>query len=299
MKTCWTLIVTVAVCLGCVTLRAQELNPTVVVNMDALPFDQRVEVQSMANDVRGYLMNNRYTSEDWEGEKIPVDVTIYLMARNGNRYNARLAVVSKRLTNNTVGTGAALLRIFDQEWSFEWNMNPTLVYQPQRYEPFTSLLDFYMILAIGLDMDTYDDLAGDRVYRSAMMIAQNGSAAGLKAFSTQYQPGEFNRMALVTEITDIKYQGLRRLLFDYHDAVDLYANDKKAGQAAVAQTINDIAEYKKNKIANRSLFLQVFFDAKNLELADIFAGYKGAQVWSDLRYLDPGNTQAYEAARGK
>lgn len=283
----------------CVTSKAQELDVTVSVNMQALPFDQRQEVQSMANDVTSYLKNNRYTNTDWEGAKIPFDVTIYLMSRNGNRYNARLAVVSKRLTNNTPGTGAALLRVFDQDWQFDWTMNPTLVYQPQRYEAFTSVLDFYALLAIGLDMDTYDDLAGTDAYKSAMYIAQNGSAQGIKQFSTQYQPGEFNRMALVTELSDIKYSGLRRLFFDYHDAVDLYGKDKVQGKIAVAAAISDIAAFKKAKVSNRSVLLQAFFDAKNLELADIFQGDQNNAVWADLKFLDPGNTQTYETARTK
>jgi len=289
----------VAMCCVSVTIQAQELDANVVVNMDAIAIDQRQEVQSMANDVRTYLNNQRYTNADWEGERIPVDVSIWLLGRSGNRYSARLAIVSKRLVNNKPGTGAALFRVYDQEWSFEWTFNPTLTFQSTRYDAFTSVLDFYMLLAIGMDMDTYDELGGTEPYKAAQFIAQLGNNQGVNAFRTFYQPGEFTRMALVNELLDLRYTGFRRLLYDYHDAVDLLDENRVEGQAALRLVIGDLVTFKREKISNRSVIMQAFFDAKHLEIADVFKGAKDNELWSDLRFLDPGNTQLYESARGK
>jgi hypothetical protein len=280
-----------------VTLCAQELQATVNVNMQTLTQDQRQDMMSIARDVENYLNNNRYLNRDWEGEKIPVDVTIYVNSRNGNRVSGRLSVVSKRLVNNVVGTGSGLLRVFDQDWSFEWSFSPTLVYQPLRYDAFTSVLDFYMLVAIGLDMDTYDDLAGTEAYKVAQQIAQSGNAQGVSQFSTVYQPGQLTRMSLITELMDMRFQPFRRLIYDYHDAMDTYDTDKLKGLADLELVIRDIAEYKKNKLSARSVLLQVFFDAKSMEIAGMFKGVKSPGLWADLRFLDPGNTQLYEAAQ--
>lgn len=280
-----------------VTLHAQEIQSTVVVDMQTLTLDQRQDLVNMARDVENYINNNRYLDKDWDGDKIPVDITIYIRARNGNRVSARLAVVSKRLINGQPGSGSGLFRIFDQEWSFEWSMTPTLVYQTMRYDDFASVIDFYMLMAIGLDMDTYDDLAGTPAYKIAQQIAQSGNARGVSQFSTMYQPGEFTRMSLVSEFMDIRYQGMRRLIYDYHDAIDTYAKDKAAGLTALEAVIHDIAEFKRNKLSNRSVMMQAFFDAKQVELAGLFRGNKTSNVWTDLRYVDAGYTQQYEAAR--
>ncbi len=287
----------VSLCALCVTLRAQEIQATVVVDMQTLTLDQRQDLVNMARDVEGYINNNRYLDKDWDGEKIPVDITIYIRARNNNRVSARLAIVSKRLVNGQPGTGSGLLRIFDQEWSFDWSMTPTLVYQTLRYDDFASVVDFYMLMAIGLDMDTYEDVGGTAAYKIAQQIAQNGNARGVSQFSTMYQPGEFTRMSLVSEFMDIRYQGLRRLIYDYHDAIDTYATDKAAGLTALEAVVHDIAEFKRNKLSNRSVMLQAFFEAKQNELAGLFRGNKNSPVWADLRYVDPGFTQQYEAAR--
>jgi len=284
---------------GFVTASAQELDATVVVNADMLQLDQRQEIQTMSNDVRTYLNNQRYTGDDWDGPRIPVSVTIYLSGRNGNTYTGRLAIVSKRLVSFDSTQGSALLRVFDQEWVFQWSFNPTLTYQLNRFDGFTSVIDFYMLLAIGLDMDTYEDLGGSRMYDFAKQIAQLGNAAGISQFSSSYQPGEFTRMALVTELTDIRYQGLRRLIYDYHVAIDDYAENKIIGRDNVANVIKNLAAYKKQYVSNRSVMLQAFFDAKSQELADIFSGQRTSTVWDDLRFLDPGNTQLYEQARSK
>lgn len=280
-----------------VTVSAQELQATVNVNMQTLTQDQRQDMMTMARDVENYLNNNRYLNRDWDGEKIPVDVTIYVNSRNGNRVSGRLSVVSKRLVNNVVGTGSGLLRIFDQDWSFDWSFSPTLVYQPLRYDPFTSVLDFYMLVAIGMDMDTYDDLAGTEAYKIAQQIAQNGNAQGVSQFSTVYQPGQLTRMSLITELMDMRFQPFRRLIYDYHDAMDTYDNDKVKGLTDLELVIRDIAEFKKNKLSARSVLLQVFFDAKSMEIAGMFKAVKSPGLWADLRFLDPGNTQLYEAAQ--
>lgn len=276
---------------------AQELDANVMVDMTQLQLDDRTDVRTMQGDIRTYLNAQRYTRDDWTGEKIPVDVTIYLTGRSGGAYNARLTIVSRRLTNNEPGSGGPLMRIYDKEWTFSYTFSPSLSFQSMRYDEFTSVLDFYMLIAIGMDMDTYEDLGGDRLYADAKQIAQLGNAKGLSQFSSNFQPGEYTRMALITDLTDPRYHGFRRLLYDYHVAMDDYAFDKQKGRAEMAATLNNIADFKRTAISNRSVLLQEFFDAKAGEIAEMFKGLKDSPVWRDLAFLDPGNTQLYEKAQ--
>jgi hypothetical protein len=296
MRSIW-IVLLVIVSAAVQNVTAQELNANVFVNMEPLQIDQRQEVQTMASDVRAYLNNQRFTGEDWEGPRIPIDVTIYINGRNGNTYSGRLAIVSHRPKNGDTVNTSPLLRVFDQEWNFLWTFSPTLSFQTMRYETFTSVLDFYVLLAIGMDMDTYEDLGGQFVYERAKQIAGLGNAAGIKTFSTNYQPGEITRMAMVTELTDPRLVGLRRLIYDYHVAIDEHSIDPVKGRAEVAAVLHDLADYKQNSISNRSVLLQMFFDAKAGEIAEIFKLQKDSPVWKDLQYLDAGNTQLYEKAR--
>lgn len=294
----WILTVCLIVCVGIAGVtQAQELNATVRVDMSQLQLDDKTDVRTMEADVRTYLNAQRYSRGDWPGEKIPVDVTIYLTGRSGGQYTARLTLVSRRLINNEPNSGSPLLRAYDKEWQFTYSFSPSLSFQSMRYDDFTSVLDFYALIAIGMDMDTYDDLGGERLYVDAKQIAQLGNAKGLSQFSSNYQPGEFTRMALITDLTDPRYQDFRRLIYDYHLSVDDFALDQAKGRAEMVNTIKNIADFKRGAISNRSVLLQAFFDAKSGELADMFRGVNESPVWKDLSYLDPGNTQLYENAR--
>lgn len=152
-------------------------------------------------------------------------------------------------------------------------------------------------MAIGMDMDTYEELGGTSALKAAQGIAQLATAANESAFNTYYQPGEITPMSRITELLDIRYADFRRLIFDYHDAIDIYAKNKEQGRNALAAVISAIAKFKREKISNRSVLLQTFFDAKYPELADVFKGTNIGTLWADLAFLDPSNTQVYEQAR--
>lgn len=276
---------------------AQELDANVMVDMTQLQLDDRTDVRTMQGDVRTYLNAQRYTRDEWPGEKIPVDVTIYLTGRSAGVYSARLTIVSRRLINNEPGTGSPLMRVYDKEWTFSYSFSPSLSFQSMRYDEFTSVLDFYMLIAVGMDMDTYDDLGGDRLYADAKQIAQLGNAKGLSQFSSNYQPGQYTRMALITDLTDPRYQAFRRLVYDYHVAIDDFVLDSAKGRSEMTATIHSIADFKRSTVSNRSVLMQEFFDAKAGEISEMFKAIKDSPVWKDLGYVDPGNTQLYEKAR--
>lgn len=279
-----------------VTVRAQEFKATVTVIWDPIPVDQRVDMRDMKTDIERYINSQQYSGADWDGEKIPVSVTIYLMSRNDQRVTARIAIISQRLVNNTPGRGSNLLRVFDQDWAFNWQQNPVLAFNTFRYDELSSVIDFYLLIALGLDMDTYEDLGGTTAYANAQRIAQLGSSQNISGFRTYYQPGEYTRHALITELMDLRYTGMRQLIYDYQEAIDLFARNPEEGRKNLRLIIGDLANYKKEKITNRSVLMQAFFDAKAGEISDIFKGLSTDPVWRDLKYLDAGNTQLYDAA---
>jgi hypothetical protein len=57
-----------------------------------------------------------------------------------------------------------------------------------------------------------------------------------------------------------------------------------------------MAEFKQKKMSQRSYFLQMFFDAKQSELTQIFGGSQNTDVLKSLRVLDPSNYSVYEQA---
>lgn len=278
-------------------LFAQELQVTVTVNYDQLPIDKRDDIATMKEDVESYLNNTQYTGKEWEGGRIPVDVTIYILGKTGNVYQARLFVIAKRVLDGPDAPQSVTWRLYDDKWQFSYARNSVFTYQTLRFDPFSSLLDFYMHLVVGMDADTYGELDGNSQFAKARELWQLGSSSGGLGYEMASEPGNFTRYNLVTELNDLAFAPFRKAIFAYFvDGMDRMATEREQGLQALEGILTDMMRFKDN-LGRRSILMQAFFDAKHQELADLFRNYSGKrEVFTKLRYLDPSHTNAYEEA---
>ncbi len=279
-------------------VQAQEFKSFVTVNVDQLPISQRDQIVTMQNDVTAYYNSQRFTGRDWEGQKIPVDVTVYITAGNqqSRRYAARLFFNMK--TNLDGGVASPLMKILDKDWVFSYTLNQQFNYQSMKYDEYASMLDFYNFIALGLDADCFEQLSGTKYYQIARDIVQLGVANNGPGYAaTVQEPGEFTRISLVTELLDQRFEEFRRLIFDYHtDGLNLYSKDPVAARKGVESVLIRMAEMKSKKITQRSYLMQMFFDAKQTEITELFRASNNADVLKALQILDPGNFSVYESA---
>lgn len=279
-------------------VQAQEFRASVNVNVEQLPINQRDDIATMQNDVNGYYQNQRFTGADWEGARIPIDVTIYITAGNqqSRRYQARLFYNMR--TNCDNGMSSPLLKVLDKDWVFSYTLNQQLNFQTLKFEEFSTVLDVYNFIALGLDADCFEQLGGTKFYQQSRDIVQLGAGNSAAGYAmTVQEPGEFTRISLVSELLDQRMEEFRKLMFDYHaDGIGVYGKDKVAGAKAIEQVLERMAEFKQKKMSQRSYFLQMFFDAKQSELTQIFGGSQNTDVLKSLRVLDPSNYSVYEQA---
>jgi hypothetical protein len=276
---------------------AAEIEAHVSVNMEQLNQEQQINVSSMQGDVESYLNSTQFTDIEWEGPAIPVDVAIFLTGGNGYKYSARVFISAKRYLYGSEGA-TVTVNFIDDKWSFEYARNAVFSYDPNRFHEFSSLLDFYMLLIIGMDADTYEDGSGYPIYEKAKNVVRLGSNANANGFETYSQPGDFTRYNLVNELTDPTYDPFKTLVFEYYvDGLDQMSVNKDEATAVIAEIISDMAEFKKNKLVRSSMFVSLWFATKYRELATLFEGYKDTQVFQDLIYLDPTNSSVYIEAQ--
>jgi hypothetical protein len=276
----------------------QELQPTVSVNMEMIPIEQRIDIQTMQQDVMAYLSSQRFTGKDWQAPRIPVDISITITGRNGKRYSAILTVMSRRLLDGPERGKSVLFRTLDKQWQFSYSPNAALSFQSLKFDEFSTLIDFYMTIVIGMDMDTYGELDGLQMFSLAKDLCRLGASNGAAGYQNVAEPGEPSRIALATELTDLRYEEFRKLIFAYHvDGMDSLSVNRKNGLMQLENIIAQMAEFKRKKTSSRSILLQSFFDAKYQELADLFRGYEKEDVFKNLMFLDVSNTSIYEQAR--
>mgnify|MGYP000666378276 CR=1 FL=1 len=279
---------------------AQEIKADITVNMDQLPFELRTNVSTMESDLERYINNNSFMHQEWEGEQIPVDINIFLSGGNRNIYEAKIFISSYRFLDgpNEEPGRTVTIKLFDTEWTFEYSLGANLSYNELRFDPFTSLIDFYMLLVIGFDLDTYGKLGGTKAFEKAKTIFQLGASAKARGYSTYTKQGEFNRFNLVNELNDLLYENLRTIIYKYYIlGLDLMAFEKEKALKNIVDILSEMVEFKKNKMTGPSVLMQAFFDTKAQELGIIFNGYSNQDVFTYLMYLDPGNTIIYNDAR--
>lgn len=274
---------------------SQEIQATVTVNVEQLDQDKRINVSTMKSDLERYINTTQYTDQEWEGSRIPVDISIVLSGGYNNKYDAKIFIVSKRYIRGQEDGTSVVMKVADDKWSFEYAQGAFFDYNTNRYNQFSSLIDFYMLVAIGFDMDTYATLGGNPAFNIARRLAGVAATANIPGFDTYIQPGEFTKYALISELTDLRYEPLRINFFEYYvDGLDNMVENKEKGMENLRKTIGDIAYFKKEKMVGPSTLLQVFMESKALELGATFKGYKDQTVFKDLKYIDPSNTTIYE-----
>lgn len=281
-------------------MHAQEIKANVSINMEQLSFESRNQVATMENDLARYINNQKFTNIEWKGDPIPVDIIIYLSGGTSNKYSAKLVIASKRtLMGPEENAGQALnMKFYDPNWSFTYGMGSNFTFNTMRYDEFSTLIDYYMSLIIGFDLDTYGELDGTPAFDQARNFVILGASSSGAGFSTNSSPGEFSRYNLTTDLLDMRYHPLRKLIFAYYvDGLDLMHQNKPKAMANIADIIEKLADFKQKKMVGPSVLLQSFFDSKATEISTIFNGYKNDRFFNNLIYIDPTNATLYNDAK--
>lgn len=278
-------------------LVAQEFEPRVVVDVSMLAPELRQDVSTMQSDVLTYLRQQSFSGKQWEGPKIPIELTIYVTGGNlaSRRYTARLLYSSS--INLDSGRSSPILRVLDQQWTFPYTLNQQLTFQSLRFDPFSTLIDFYNFIALGFDADSYEYLGGTQYYQRAQELCLLGATNNAPGYTAVVQqPGELTRISLVSELLNPRFEPFRKLIFDYHyDGMNRYNWEPDSARLVLEQILGKMVRFKQ-ELTQPSYLLRVFFDAKRTELCEVFRGTRNRRVLDMLRSLDPSNASVYEEA---
>lgn len=277
---------------------SQEIDANVSIDIEAIEQEYRPFITSLAQDLERYIDNTIFVIDDWEGDRIPVDISIALAGGNNNKYTARAIITSQRPVEGNSESKTAVTRFFEQQWSFEYSRGTYYSYNYMRYDPFATIIDYYMLMIIGADLDSYMELGGDPAYERARQVCLLGNSANADGFELISQPGEYTKYNLVEEMLNPRFNDWRKLVYDFfYNGLDLLADDYETGIANLEAVIANMADFKANKVTGPSVAIQAFFETKAFEIAQQFKGYESEQLFKNLMYLDPGNATRYQEAQ--
>jgi hypothetical protein len=277
---------------------AQEIESRVSVNFEQLPAQNKEYLEDFARRLEDYINNHKWTDVDIGEEKIECSIDIFFTYASENTYRAQIFIGSKRKVYNSERK-TVVLRVRDDRWDFFYDRNQPFYHDELRFDPLLSLIDFYMYLVIGYDFDTYEPFGGTKYFEKAFQICSNAISSRF-ARGWQKTATGFSRYNLISELLDPKYSVFRKAMFDYHyNGLDILSDQPDQALAKIDSVIDVMIDIKRN-INQTANVVKLFFDAKYLELAEIFRGYKDSKkILRKLMYVDPGHQSIYQEYIGR
>ena len=295
---------------------AQEIRATVTTDFaPGFDLNEQDNFASFRQELQAYLNTQSFTGKEWknEADKIlwkdePVNINISITLLSGTQtsyYNATMLIVARRTLYGTKKQSVTV-QFLDTKLKFPYQRGASFVYQPLRFDDLLSVIDYYALLAIGFDLDSFYPLGGGAYFQKAQQILQmSATTQSLYVKMSEdngwrdatNDPGRITRTSVISEILDARYGELRTLTSAYYlNGLDYLGDKPDEAKATIDDLLTKFADFK-DKLPNRSALFQLFFDSKFRELAELFRGYKSDKVWDKLKYNDPSRTIIYEDTR--
>ncbi len=156
-------------------------------------------------------------------------------------------------------------------WAFTYTRGQNLIYDPNRFDELTSVLDFYANVILGYDYDTFEAFGGT-VLRAGLPDRRAGPGDG------RGSPGggwfgqgieDRARYTLAQELLDPVFAPVRQAQFDYHFTVlDHFVIRHEQAWVDAMTTLTALHELYL-QINRRRYATDVFFGAKYQELVSL------------------------------
>ncbi len=265
----------------------QQVKAEVVVHLEALPVLHREQMANFAVTLTDYV-----EEWDWLEEDLPAPVHVgfeailaFLGSSVKTQYGSRLTVYS--------GTD---LKYLDRWWLFEYEREDLLQHDDQQFNALTWLIDYYVHIMIGHELDKHTEYGGDGHFQRANAIALDGR------FSREFQRGWDERLDLIDRILADDYRPHRLIRNRFYRGLAAQEENKLVeARTLCGQAVELMADrHEKNP---RDELLQEFLNAHYLRLADVFSSESptevpdaafSREVYDLLIKIDPAHRSTYE-----
>lgn len=275
------------------TAAAQEFNCSVTLDYSSLSGSDFTFLGDLKDRMEEYINQRTWTDDRFlETERIECSIQVVVEESISlTSFRSRLIIALRRPIYNT-SQYSTVVRFNDSDWQFNYAQGQPLVFDLERYDPLTSVLDFYAYVMLGYDYDTFDERGGTEFFQVARRIGERAQSQSAPGWS---QIGDDRgRMNLITQILDPRFQALRTAYFDYHfGGLDHFVTQSETARSTVFSVLEQLDELFDQ--VNRQFVIDLFFSAKSSELASVFRGSPESMAAYDLlSQLDPAHMSDYQ-----
>ena len=274
---------------------AQEIKSTVQVVAPRVTMTDKQILNTLQTSAQQFINTRKWTDENIAmQEKIDVSLFIEITAINNNDFQGTLQFqVVRPVFNSTYKT--TVFQFNDEDVSFVYREFENLDYQENmNMNDFTTLLAFYVNLAIGLDFDSYGELGGSAYFAKAQGIVS--MMTNKPGWNQADGKGIRNRFYLAENLNNNRFKDLRLLNYNYHRrGMDLFAENPDQARKNITEILKTLKE--SQAIFQNSLLQETFFSTKWPELVEIYKGATVPEKTAMAKFLsdmDPTNSQRYD-----
>jgi hypothetical protein len=278
---------------------SQEFNCQVDVTTQLSGAGNQVIFADLKGRINDFMTNYRFSNDKFEtNERIDCMIAINVTSDLGSgTYQGTISLDSERPMFQA-GIRTPLFNFDDKSFTFTYVQGQPFDFNLQGFSSnLTSILGYYAYVMLALDYDSFSLLGGTDFWRKAQTIVQNAQSAsaaeqvGWLAGDNSYR----NRYTYVDNMLSPMFQPLRESLYTYHrKGMDIMYDKPEEARAAIIKALDNIKEVHKNRPASYNV--QIFFEAKNYEIVNIFqkaTNEEKTQVTQILSEIDPANTTIY------
>jgi len=279
---------------------AQEIKANVTLDKSQLTGATGINyVDDIKSVIERYINEHKWTNDTYrEEERIVMNIQVTLLAIDANsNFESALIVTAERPIYNSTSQ-SILFQLTEPSWKFNYTPNRTLLNDPLQFDEFATMLDYYVLLALGYDGDSFAELGGSPFFRRAQNIVDVAATAGGAGWSSSTSTLR-NRFFLISRLNDPNYDRFRRAYYQYHRrGLDVFIDNQNAARTNVMEALRSIYENKR-QTADTFVF-DMFFNAKFRELAGIFGDadqQQRIQAYQLLSQADPSHLTEYDKLR--
>ncbi|MCM0060204.1 MAG: DUF4835 family protein [Algoriphagus sp.] len=277
--------------------QAQELDFRVIINSDRSRFQNTEVFNQMKTSFEQFLNGRTWTSDEYRPEE-RVKGNMLITISEVPQIGVYSATVQVQVVRPVFGTNyeSVVLNFIDRNWTFEYQESQPLEFNRFSFlSNISSLLAFYVHIALGMDYDTFALKGGNPYFEVANDIVNNAQQSGRVGW-VQNPSDRRSRYWLINDIyISTVYAPIREAIYLYHrKGVDQLATAPDDAYSSILEAIRLVAEA--NKQQPNGIFTISFVDAKSDEIAQILKNAPfeiREKAVPLLLEIDPNNARKY------
>lgn len=258
---------------------AQQVRVKIDLQLDALPDEKREKLVNFKQVLEDYFNNYQWTQNEFQGE-LPINFNIMLQdisVSYEDRYKLQIII-----SNNSD------VQYTDKRCRMAYQKGEIPMHNDNNWDSLTSLLDFFVNIIIGEDMDKFGHLLGTPYYEKAKMIAEQA-----KFGMGHFIDGWDLRVELINYLLGKKYQKFREMKDFYFYGLYFVKQEPAKARKYIKEAIKMLDEIKTEEEPKYAR-VENFTNAHYIEIVELFKKSNDREVYDKMIKLNPDREEIYQ-----